>query len=259
MTTKSSAILLLIVAGLISSCGTNKKLQSAQAEITDLQSKNEQLSSQNNQLTNNISSLNKQITDLTSQHKTMTDQFNSYKQECQANEEELKDMQEAFGELQDNYTKLIERLETALADFKDRGLDVYSKDGVIYVDMQDNLLYKINSSTLSPDGKKALGNLASVLNEYPKLEVIVVGNTDTSHVKGIADNWSLSTERANGVVRVLVKDNKVDPVRITAAGKGKFHPIASNSTSEGRAKNRRTEIVLNPDWHRIWESVKKSE
>ena len=257
MTTRITIPFLLIAAGVISSCGSSKKLEAANSQIADLQSQTSQLSSENSQLKSKVSSLDKQIADLTAQNKTVNDQFSSYKKECQANEEELRDMQAAFGELQDNYTKLIERLETALADFKDKGLDVYSRDGVIYVDMQDKLLYKIGSSTLSPDGKKALSNLASVLNEYPKLEVLIVGNTDTTHVKGVADNWSLSTERANGVVRVLVKDNNVDPVRITAAGKGKFSPIASNSTSEGRAKNRRTEIVLNPDWHRIWESVKK--
>jgi chemotaxis protein MotB len=257
MSTKFAAVFSLLVAGIFTSCGSSKKLEAANSQIADLQSQTGQLSSENSQLNSKVSSLDKQVADLTTQNKTVNDQFNSYKKECQANEEELRDMQASFGELQDNYTKLIERLETALADFKDRGLDVYSNDGVIYVDMQDKLLYKIGSSTLSPDGKKALSNLATVLNEYPKLEVYIVGNTDTTHVKGVADNWSLSTERANGVVRVLVKDNNVDPGRITAAGKGKFHPIASNSTSEGRAKNRRTEIVLNPDWHRIWESVKK--
>ena len=95
------------------------------------------------------------------------------------------------------------------------------------------------------------------MNEFPKLKVVVVGNTDTVHVKGVKDNWSLSTERANGVVRVLSKDYSVDPMRLMAAGKSKFNPVADNSTAEGRAKNRRTEIVLNPDWERIWESVKE--
>jgi len=125
--------------------------------------------------------------------------------------------------------------------------------------MKDNLLYKSGSAKLSEDGKKALGNLASVLSQMPKLKVIVVGNTDTMHVKGVADNWSLSTERANGVVRTLVNDYNIDPARLTAAGKGKFSPVADNSTEEGRAKNRRTEIVLNPDWERLWDSVKKEK
>jgi len=256
MTKKITIPFLLIAAGIISSCGPSKKLTAAQAQVDELQTKNNQLMEQGNQLTANVNSLNKQVADLTAQNKTVNDQFSSYKKECQAKEEELKDVQAAFGELQDNYAKLIERLETALADFKDKGINVFSKDGVVYVDMQDNLLYKSGSAALSPNGKTALGNLAAVLNEYPKLEVIVVGNTDTVHVKGVADNWSLSTERANGVVRILTKDHNVDPARITAAGKSKFNPIADNSTAEGRAKNRRTEIVLNPDWHRIWENIK---
>ena len=257
MLKKTTIPVLLIAAGIISSCGSGKKLTSAETQINELQTRNSELTAQGNQLTENVKTLNKQVTDLTAQNKTLNDQFNSYKKECQANEEKLKDVQAAFGELQENYAKLIEKLETALGDFKDKGIDVYSKEGVVYVDMKDNLLYKSGSSALSVDGKKALGNLATVLNEYPKLQVTVLGNTDTMHVKGVADNWSLSTERANGVVRTLTKNYNVDPARLTAAGKSKFNPIADNSTAEGRAKNRRTEIVLNPDWRRIWETIKK--
>ncbi len=257
MSTKITTIVLLLAAGIISSCGSSKKLESANAQIANLQSENGQLSSQNSQLNSDVSTLKKQVSDLTAQNQTVTKQFDSYKKECQENEKELAEMQAAFDELRENFAKLESRLETALADFQDKGLDVYSKDGIIYVDMEDNLLYKTGSAALSADGKKALSNLASVLNDYPKLEVIVVGNTDTTHVKGIADNWSLSTERANGVVRVLSKEHKVNPARLTAAGKGKFSPIADNSTAAGRAKNRRTEIVLNPDWERIWQTVKK--
>src|SRR5258705_5290551 len=256
MIKKITIPLLLVATGIISSCGSSKKLESAQAQINELQTKNSELATQGNQLTANVNSLNKQVTDLTAQNKAVNDQFNSYKKECQANEEELKNVEAAFSELRSNYAKLEEKLNEALADFESKGVDVYSKDGVVHVDMKDNLLYKSGSSALSADGKKALGNLAGVLNEYPKLQVIIIGNTDTMHVKGIADNWSLSTERANGVVRVLTKDHNVDPARLTSAGKSKFNPVADNSTAEGRAKNRRTEIVLNPDWRRIWESIK---
>jgi len=257
MTAKLTTVCFLLVAGIISSCGSSKKLEAANSQIADLQSQNSQLSSQNSKLNSDVSNLKKQVSDLTAQNQTMTTQFNSYKKECQENEEELAEMQAVLNELSENFEKLENRLETALADFQDKGLDVYSKDGVIYVDMQDNLLYKVGSATLKPYGKKALASLASVLNDYPKLDVIVVGNTDTTSIKGVADNWSLSTERANGVVRVLTKENSVDPGRVIAAGRSKFHPIASNTTTEGKAKNRRTEIVLNPDWDRIWQAVKK--
>ena len=257
MTNKSIVFFLLVGAVILSSCGTGKKLETANAQITDLQSQNSQLTSANNDLKKQVSDLTTQTGTLTTQNSTLTTQFDSYKKQCQANEQELKEVNDAMNELADNVMALQAKIDSAEAEFNDKGLEVHSENGVVYVDMKDNLLYKSGSAKLSEDGKKALGNLASVLNGMPKLKVIVVGNTDTLHVKGVADNWSLSTERANGVVRTLVKEYGVDPARLTAAGKGKFNPVADNSTNEGRAKNRRTEIVLNPDWERLWESVKK--
>jgi len=257
MTNKSIVFFLLVGAVILSSCGTGKKLETANAQITDLQSQNSQLTSANNDLKKQVSDLTTQNGTLTTQNGTLTTQFDSYKKQCQANEQELKEVNDAMNELADNVMALQAKIDSAEAEFNDKGLEVHSENGIVYVDMKDNLLYKSGSAKLSEDGKKALGNLASVLNGMPKLKVIVVGNTDTLHVKGVADNWSLSTERANGVVRTLVKEYGVDPARLTAAGKGKFNPVADNSTNEGRAKNRRTEIVLNPDWERLWESVKK--
>jgi len=257
MTNKSIVFFLLVGAVILSSCGTGKKLETANAQITDLQSQNSQLTSANNDLKKQVSDLTTQTGTLTTQNSTLTTQFDSYKKQCQANEQELKEVNDAMNELADNVMALQAKIDSAEAEFNDKGLEVHSENGIVYVDMKDNLLYKSGSAKLSEDGKKALGNLASVLNGMPKLKVIVVGNTDTLHVKGVADNWSLSTERANGVVRTLVKEYGVDPARLTAAGKGKFNPVADNSTNEGRAKNRRTEIVLNPDWERLWESVKK--
>jgi chemotaxis protein MotB len=253
MSVKSVFILLPFAAIILASCGASKeaakKLDAANAQISSLQTENSQLQT-------TVNDLKKQVTDLSSQNSNVNNQFASYKKQCDANAQELKQVNAVLEEFHQNVASLIEKLQAAEAKFKDKGLEVYSENGIVFVDMKDNLLYKSGSATLSPDGKEALGNLASVLNEFPKLKVIVVGNTDTVHVKGVKDNWSLSTERANGVVRVLSKDYNVDPVRLTAAGKSKFNPIADNSTAEGRAKNRRTEIVLNPDWERIWETVK---
>jgi len=257
MTNKSTVLFLLLGAGILSSCGTGKKLENANAQVADLQSQNSQLTTANNDLKKQVADLTSQNSGLTTQNSSLTAQFDSYKKDCQAKEQELKEMSEAMNELHKDVQELVEKIEAAEADFESKGFEVYSKDGIVHVDMKDNLLYKSGSAKLSDDGKKALGNLAEVLSGYPKLKVIVVGNTDTVKVKGVADNWSLSTERANSVVRTLVKDYQMDPVRLTAAGKGKFNPVADNSTKEGRAKNRRTEIVLNPDWERLWESVKE--
>jgi chemotaxis protein MotB len=185
----------------------------------------------------------------------MSSEYASYKKQAETNAEKCKQVSATLDEFHKNVEELVKKIEDAETNFNNKGFEVYSKNGVVYVDMQDNLLYKSGSAKLSADGKDALGKLAGVLNDYPNLPVTVEGNTDSVHVKGVADNWSLSTERANGVVRTLVKDGQVDPARLTAAGKGKFNPIADNSTDEGRSKNRRTEIILNPNWDKLWESV----
>ena len=91
------------------------------------------------------------------------------------------------------------------------------------------------------------------MRDNPGITAIIVGNTDTIPVKGVADNWSLSTERANSVVRVLHDIYYINPIRLTAAGRGKYNPVAVNDTPEGREKNRRIEIILNPDLSRLWE------
>ena len=253
MSAKSMLTILPLAAIMLYSCGASKesakKLDSANAQIQSLQQ-------ENTQLTSTVNDLKKQVSDLSAQNNNVNTQFASYKKQCEANEKQLRAVNAVLEDFHKNVAELIEKLQAAEAKFTDKGLEVYSKDGVVFVDMKDNLLYKSGSAALSAQGKEALGNLASVLNEFPKLKVIVVGNTDTVHVKGVADNWSLSTERANGVVRILSKDYSVDPMRLTAAGRSKFHPIGDNTTAEGRAKNRRTEIVLNPDWERIWETIK---
>jgi chemotaxis protein MotB len=257
MTKKSAVFALLLGAIIFSSCGTGKKLSASEAQVSDLKTKNSQLVNENTQLVNENTQLKSNVSDLTAQNKTTNDQFNSYKTNCEAQAEQLKRIQAALNEFAANVQELQDKVEAAEEKFKDKGMHIYSKDGVVFVNMEDHLMYKSGSSKLNPDGKDALSNLASVLNEMPKLKVIVVGNTDTVHMKGVADNWSLSTERANGVVRVLIKDYQIDPTRLTAAGKGKFDPVADNSTAEGRANNRRTEIILNPDWAKLWQEIQK--
>jgi chemotaxis protein MotB len=126
---------------------------------------------------------------------------------------------------------------------------VFLKNGLVYVELADQLLYKSGSAKLSDSGKRALGSLAGALNDYPRLKVIVMGNTDdVQFAKGSGDNWSLSTERANGVVRTLRDDFQVE---------GKYNPVDDNMSKEGRAKNRRTDIILNPDLERIWQEVQQ--
>jgi chemotaxis protein MotB len=256
MTTKLTGIFLLLCAGIFSSCGTGKKLDAANAQISDLQAKNSQLVTENNQLTTTVNELKKQADDLTKKNAASMEQFASYQKTCETCQAQLKVVHDYLTEQSQAMDRMMEKLQAGLSEFQSHGLDVYEKNGVLHVDMEDALLYKSGSAAISQKGKKAVGNLASVLGEFPDLKVTVVGNTDTTHVKGVADNWSLSTERANGIIRILTKEYNLNPARFTSAGKGKFSPVADNATAEGRAKNRRTEIVINPNWERIWQNAK---
>ncbi|PWT73788.1 MAG: hypothetical protein C5B59_12470 [Bacteroidetes bacterium] len=253
MLRKLTMLVALLGIVMIYSCGTKKKLEAAMSE-------NEQLRSKNTELNNTITGLQKQVSDLTATNQSLQNEFASYKTNCQETEKKLQAVRDHVSEQMAIMQGVEKRLEDALANFRDKGVDVFLKDGLVYVSMADNLLFRSGSSVLSPNCRAALEPLSNVLNEYPKLRVIVVGNTDDQQFKkGGGDNWTLSTERANVVVRALRDDFKVDPSRLTAAGKSKYNPVADNTTADGRAKNRRTDIVLNPDLERIWNEVKESK
>ena len=140
------------------------------------------------------------------------------------------------------------KIKEALIGFNDEDLSVEMKNGKVYVSLSEQLLFKSGSADVDPKGADALGKLARVLNNNKDIQIMIEGHTDNVPYKGsgeIKDNWDLSVKRATSIVRLLHK-NKVDPKRITAAGRGEFHPVATNETAEGRSKNRRTEIILSP-------------
>jgi len=135
-----------------------------------------------------------------------------------------------------------------LINFKPDELSVQLIDGRLYVSLQEKLLFKSGSAVVDPKGKEALKTLASVLNTTQDISVMIEGHTDNVPINGkYEDNWSLSTARSTSIVRILTNDYKVDPKTIIAAGRAEFFPVADNTTTEGKAKNRRTEIILSPN------------
>jgi len=260
MSQKTTISYMLISLVLLCSCGAAKKAEVLQGENQALHSKVTQLEQTNNQLKTSNAQMQQEITQFKSDAQVAVQAFSQYKSECEATQARLQVAQAVLREQYATLQEIEDKINTALADFEDKGVDVYYKNGFVYVSMEDNLLYKSGSAALGTEGKKALSSLASVLNDYPKLKIVIVGNTDDAKFKkGSSDNWSLSTERANGVVRTFRDEYKIDPARLTAAGRSKYNPIADNSTAEGRAKNRRTDIILNPDLDRLWESVNQDK
>lgn len=165
----------------------------------------------------------------------------------QNREERLKMLEEIVKKQDELMNALSNRVKDALMGFDADELTVEMRDGKVYVSMSDKLLFKSGSDGVEPKGVEALEKIAGVMKKNTDIFMAIEGHTDSIPIKTnrFKDNWDLSVARATSVVRILT-GNGVDATRLTASGKGEFSPKASNSTKEGRATNRRTELVLSP-------------
>ncbi|MGB0369658.1 MAG: OmpA family protein, partial [Flavobacteriales bacterium] len=167
-------------------------------------------------------------------------------------EERLKMLEEIIKKQDDLMNALSDRVKKALMGFDADELSVEMRDGKVYVSMSDKLLFKSASATVEPKGVEALEKIAEVMIKNTDINMAIEGHTDSLAISTnrFKDNWDLSVARSVSVVRLLTQ-NGLDPQRVTAAGKGEFTPIGDNKTKEGRAKNRRTELVLTPKLNEI--------
>jgi chemotaxis protein MotB len=150
---------------------------------------------------------------------------------------------------------LKDEIAKALAGFDELDIKVEYRNGKVYVSLAEKLLFKSGSISVDPKGQEALLKLAAALNKKPDVTVTVEGHTDNKPMNGekIKDNWDLSVLRATSIVRIMTEDGKMSAKRVTASGRGENSPIADNASAEGRAKNRRTEIILTPKLDKIFE------
>lgn len=145
--------------------------------------------------------------------------------------------------------KLKDALSRALLDFEGNGLTIEQKNGKVYVSMENKLLFGSGSWSVGTEGKKAVKQLGDVLAQNPDISVLIEGHTDDvpySATGQISGNWDLSVKRATAIVKLLTENPKIDPANLTAAGRSEFAPVATNETNEGKAKNRRIEVILTP-------------
>ncbi|MDD3320501.1 MAG: OmpA family protein [Paludibacter sp.] len=176
----------------------------------------------------------------------------------QDREKALYEMQKIIAR-QDSITKrLNDILRDALLSFKSDELSVEVKNGKVYVSMSDKLLFKSGSAAIEDKGLEAIKVLAEVLDKNSDIDILVEGHTDNIPIKTslYKDNWDLSVARATSIVRILTDNYKISPLRLTASGKGEFSPRDTNATPEGRARNRRTEIILSPKLDEIMKLLK---
>lgn len=139
-------------------------------------------------------------------------------------------------------------VQKALLGFANQGLTIETRNGKVYVSMDEKLLFKSGSIAVDPKGEQAILELAKALNANPDVSILVEGHTDNVPMKSstIKDNLDLSVLRATSIARILTTLGAVDPRRVTSAGRGEYFPIDTADTPEARAKNRRTEIILTP-------------
>jgi len=182
---------------------------------------------------------------------TEQDRLNKLKSELEASSKRLNELESYIAAKDASMKKLKETLSKALNAFEGKGLTVEQKNGKVYVSMENKLLFQTGSWAVGVEGKKAVVEVGKVLAQNPDISVLIEGHTDNDKILGnigggIESNWDLSTKRATAIVNILGENSGIQKKNLTAAGRGEFAPIMSNDTPEGKAKNRRIEIILTP-------------
>ncbi|WP_456463447.1 OmpA family protein [Lutibacter sp.] len=183
---------------------------------------------------------------------TESNRLEKLQKELNLRAKQIDELQRLIDAKEAKMQQLKNAISNALHNFEGKGLTVVHKNGKIYVSMENKLLFNSGSWAVGVQGKKAVKQLANVLSKNKDIQVLIEGHTDDVPYKGttLIDNWDLSVKRATAIVRIL-ENNSVNPTQITAAGRSKFMPIDTNKTPEGKAKNRRIEIILAPNFDEI--------
>lgn len=250
----------------------NKENAAMKREINVLTNEKNELDKNYSTLIKTHDALQTQYQNLINENLSQADQFSRTLQlkseELSAKEKLLMERERALSEMQqviarqDSITRrLNDILRNALLGFNADELSVEIKNGKVYVSMSDRLLFRSGSAAVEAKGKEAIKLLADVLNNNPDIEILVEGHTDNIPIKTAVfkDNWDLSVARATSIVRILTDDHKIIPTRVTASGRGEFFPRAGNDTAEGRALNRRTEIILSPRLDEIMQLLNSNQ
>ena len=248
------------------SCASTKDLVAAQSKLETCQSDNNNLQvelakyqAQNKALETQVAEKNATITEMKEGMKIMQQTLdNSINQgganisklvdEINASNKYIKQLIDAKSKSDSLNLALSNRLTRSLSKEELKDVDVQVLKGVVYISLNDNMLYKSGSYEISPAASETLSKIAKIITDYSDYEVLVEGNTDNVPISktNIRNNWDLSALRASSVVQELQNKYNVNPKRLSAAGRGEYNTIADNDTADGRARNRRTQIIITP-------------
>jgi len=180
--------------------------------------------------------------------------------ELQEREKTIAELQRMIDTQKQKTKQLLSSVKDALLGFSSDELTVREEDGKVYVAMSDKLLFESGKAVVNAQGKEALGKLAEVLNKQTDIDVYIEGHTDNVpiHTAVFQDNWDLSVIRATSVVRILTETYNVNPLQILPCGRGEFKPVDVNTSAEGKARNRRTEIIMAPRLDKLFKMLEES-
>ncbi|MFB6257309.1 MAG: OmpA family protein [Flavobacteriales bacterium] len=200
-----------------------------------------------------------QLNDLEKRLDQKEDDLKELEKELEKREARVSELENMIAKKDSAVNALRKRVREALLSFKDReGLTVEQKNGKIYVSLEANLLFGTGSTKVDKEGKQALIDLAKGLEGEEDLRIMVEGHTDDQKVNPnprYKDNWDLSVLRATSVIRIMLKNSKLQPKRVIAAGRSKYHPVSE----EEKAKNRRIEIVLTPNLEKLFKIIEETK
>ncbi len=182
--------------------------------------------------------------------------LNNLNSELAKREARVKELEQMLARKDSAVAAIKKRVQDALLGFENDGLTIEQRNGKVYVSLEESLLFALGKYEVDTKGQEILKKLAVVLEQNPDINITVEGHTDNIPYRGsgdIKDNWDLSVKRATSVLKIITANSKVDPTRLTAAGRGEYIPLDKSNTKEGRQKNRRTEIILVPKLDELYE------
>lgn len=173
-----------------------------------------------------------------------------------AREKRVKELEDMLARKDSAVAAIKKRVQEALLGFENNGLTIEQRNGKVYVSLEESLLFALGKYEVDAKGVDVLKKLAVVLEQNKDINILVEGHTDNVPYHGngdLKDNWDLSVKRATSVVKIITENSKVDPTRLTAAGRSEYIPIDNSNTKEGRQKNRRTDIILTPKLDELYQ------
>lgn len=236
-------------------------IRKQKSTIGDLEAARAALESDTARLGRQIREYKKALTSNMSEQEKLNMMLKNQMETLAERERTINDLKSIIQKQNDLVNSLLSQVTNALIGFNPDELTVQLRDGKVYVAMSDKLLFKSGSADVDKRGKEALAMLAEVLTKQPDIDIFIEGHTDNIPIKTarFTDNWDLSVLRATSVVRILSNEYKVNPVQVIPSGRSQYFPVDDNSTSDGRSKNRRTEIILSPKLDKLFQMLNEHQ